>query len=72
MIPALAHSSELDGFGRRLRVAFERVVEAYAQRNARRGLSTRLPIRTGIDGRLLHDLGLNPIGVEVGFIQPQY
>jgi hypothetical protein len=31
-------------------------------------LTTRLPI----DGRLLHDLGLNPIGVEVGFIQPQY
>jgi hypothetical protein len=68
MIPDLAHSSELDGFGRRLRVAFERVVEAYAQRNARRGLTTRLPI----DGRLLHDLGLNPIGVEVGFVQPQY
>jgi hypothetical protein len=71
MIPALAHSSALDGFGRRLRVAFERVVEAYAQRNARRGLR-RLPILTGIDGHLLHDLGLNPIGVEVGFIQPQY
>ena len=71
MIPALAHSFELDGFLRRLRVTFERVVEAYAHQNARRGLSTRLPILTGIDGRLLHDLGLNPIGVEVGFIQPQ-
>jgi hypothetical protein len=68
---ALVYSSELDAVARRLRLAFQGVADAYARWNARRTLSTRLLMLTRMDGHLLHDLGLNPIGIEVGFIQPQ-
>ena len=65
-------SCELDAVGRRLGSTIEQVVAAYGHWNAQHGLNRRTPMATGMDDHLLHDLGLNPIALEVGFVQPQY
>ena len=68
MLP-LAHSLDLDTVGRRIGFAFERAFGIYGQWNARRAMNKRWPTLAGMDDHLLHDLGLNRIGVEVGFVQ---
>jgi hypothetical protein len=71
-MPARDISSELDTVGRRIGLALERVYAAYGQWNARRAVDKGSPIPTGMDDRLLYDLGLNRIEVKVGFVKHQH